>query len=114
MKRVGSLPLAALDQGALARLEYPPYDVVVGLVDGAPCAIEDACNHAGASLHEGGRSKLRPDCLICPMHGYVFSLRSGELIAPRGLCDAQRRFRAELVGGEVVVWDDGALTITGA
>lgn len=50
---VGRLPLASLQGGALVRLTYPPFDVLVGLVDGVPYAIEDACNHAGASLVEG-------------------------------------------------------------
>jgi hypothetical protein len=39
------------------------------------------------------------------MHGYVFSLTTGELIAPRGLCDAQRRLTAVVEGDFAVVWD---------
>ena len=102
MKLVGRIPRASVLSGELVRLHYPPFDVLVSLVDGVPCAIEDACNHAGASLLEGGREG---DCVLCPMHGYVFSLRTGALVTPKGLCDDQRRFTAIVEGEDVVVWD---------
>ena len=88
----------------MIRLEWPPFHVLVSIVDGAPCAIEDACNHAGASLSEGDRMDGR---VACPMHGYVFDLASGTLLEPLGLCDDQRRLVALLEGDEVVVWDPG-------
>jgi nitrite reductase/ring-hydroxylating ferredoxin subunit len=88
----------------MVRLEYPPFHVLVSLVDGVPRAIEDACNHAGASLSEGERR----GCLVeCPMHGYLFDLGTGELVAPSGLCADQRALDARLVGGDVEVWDPG-------
>ena len=102
--RVGSVPLRALADGAMVRLEYPPFHVLVSLVDGIPCAIEDGCNHAGASLSEGERR----GCLVeCPMHGYLFDLGTGQLIAPPGLCGDQRTFEIRLVGEDVEVWDPG-------
>jgi nitrite reductase/ring-hydroxylating ferredoxin subunit len=91
----------------MVRLEHPPFHVLVTLVDGAACAIEDACNHAGASLSEGEREG---ECVACPMHGYIFDLASGRLIAPRGLCEDQRRFDARVIEGDVVVWDPGSST----
>jgi nitrite reductase (NADH) small subunit len=72
------------------------------MVDGAPYAIEDSCNHAGASLAQGSRHGER---VSCPLHGYVFALKTGELIAPRGLCENQRRFCVTLDGDDVVVYD---------
>ena len=103
-KRVGQVPRERLEGGALVRLDYPPFHVLVALVDGKPFAIEDACNHAGASLSEGERQGA---CVACPMHGYVFELTTGRLMAPEGLCEDQRRFIARLVGDDVVVWDPG-------
>jgi nitrite reductase/ring-hydroxylating ferredoxin subunit len=104
---VGRVRRDRLEGGALVRLDYPPFHVLVALVDGQPCAIEDACNHAGASLSEGER---RGSCVACPMHGYIFELTSGRLVAPRGLCTDQRPFLARSDGGDVVVWDPGAGT----
>ena len=110
MKRVGQVARAELEKVDFVRLPYPPWDVLVAWVDGAPYAIEDSCNHAGASLSEGPRDG---DRVVCPMHGYVFSLRTGELIAPRGLCDRQRTFAATVEGDDVVVWDTFTVVIVG-
>lgn len=95
----------------MVRVPYAPFHVLVALADGVPVAIEDSCNHAGASLSEGDR---RGDCVSCPMHGYVFELRTGRLVEPRGLCSDQRCFVARFDGGDVVVWDPGAaVTVIG-
>ena len=108
MKLVGRVPRARLLTGELVRLEYPPWHVLVAWVGGSPCAIEDACNHAGASLCEGSRDG---DRVVCPLHGYIFALETGELLAPRGLCDDQRRFATRLEGEDVVVYDAFELRI---
>lgn len=111
MKLVGRVPRARLEGGKLVRLPYEPFHVLVALAGDEPVAIEDACNHAGASLSEGDR---RGDCVTCPMHGYVFDLRTGRLVEPRGLCSDQRTFVARVEGADVVVWDPGAgVTIVG-
>lgn len=89
----------------MVRLEDPPFHVLVSLVDGTPYAIEDSCNHAGASLSDGDRLG---DSVACPMHGYRFDLVTGKLLEPIGLCGDQRRFIAEIVNDEIVVWDPGA------
>jgi nitrite reductase/ring-hydroxylating ferredoxin subunit len=108
---VGRVPTAALAEGAFVRLEYPPFDVLVALVQGAPVALEDACNHAGASLSEGPR---HGDCVACPMHGYIFELATGRLVEPRGLCSDQRRYVARVEGDSVVVTDPGpGVTVLG-
>jgi len=113
MKYVGKLKLSAIEGGALVRIKYPPYDVLVSSVDGKPYAIEDACNHAGASLAAGDRSKIRPHCVVCPLHGYVFDLRSGAVIVPQGLCDDQRAFECTVEGDEVLVWDPVEIAVIG-
>ena len=103
---VGRVPRSELEDGQFVRLPYPPFDVLVALVGGQPFAIEDACNHAGASLSEGERDG--EGCVSCPMHGYVFEIPTGRLLRPRGLCSDQRTFVAQFEGDEVVVWDAGA------
>jgi nitrite reductase/ring-hydroxylating ferredoxin subunit len=110
LKLVGRVAKARLADGAMVRLEYPPFDVLVTMVEGAPCAIEDACNHAGASLVEGPRDEK---CVSCPVHGYIFDLKTGKLLEPKGLCDDQRTFIARVEGDDVVVWDAFQLVILG-
>ena len=104
MRFIGRVPIAQLDHGAMVRLADPPFDALVAIVQEVPCAIEDACNHGGASLSEGER---RGSCVSCPMHGYVFDLSSGQLVSPRGLCGPQRRLVARREGTDVVVLDPG-------
>ncbi len=112
MKLVGRVPRADIAGGAFVRLTYPPFDVLVTTVDGLPYAIDDSCNHAGASLTAGSRSITRPHCVVCPMHGYVFDLRTGKIVVPQGLCDDQRTFATTLEGDDVLVWDTHEVTIT--
>jgi 3-phenylpropionate/trans-cinnamate dioxygenase ferredoxin subunit len=40
-------------------------------------AVEDACPHADARLHEG---RLRRGRLVCPLHGAAFDVRDGRHI----------------------------------
>jgi nitrite reductase/ring-hydroxylating ferredoxin subunit len=108
LKLVGRVPRARLVAGELVRLEYPPWHVLVAWVKDSPHAIEDSCNHAGASLAEGTRDGDRVEC---PLHGYVFALETGELLIPQGLCDHQRCFVSEIEGDDVVVYDPFELKI---
>jgi nitrite reductase/ring-hydroxylating ferredoxin subunit len=112
VKLVGRVPRASLEPGVMVRMKYPPWDVLVTLVDGEPCALEDACNHAGASLSEGELDESGR-CVVCPMHAYVFELTTGKCIAPVGLCDDQRRLVARVEGDDVVVYDPVQIAIIG-
>lgn len=108
MKLVGKVSLEEVKTTGLVRLEHPPFDVLVAWVDDKPFAMEDACNHAGASLAEGW---LEGACVVCPMHGYVFDLATGKLLRPRGLCSDQRTYVAKIEGDQIAVYDEFKLTI---
>lgn len=107
-KLVGRIKLDELQTNGLVRLAYPPFDVCVAWVDGEVRALEDSCNHAGASLAEGW---IEERCIVCPMHGYVFSLDSGRLLRPKGLCGDQRTYEARIEGDEVAVYDTFSIAI---
>jgi len=111
MKFVGRVKKTAIENGELVRIKYPPFDILVTTCDGKPTAIEDACNHAGASLAAGDRSTMRPNCVVCPLHGYVFDLKTGAIIVPQGLCDDQRTYECTIEGDEVLVWDPTSIEI---
>lgn len=111
MKYVGRVPKKTLDETPMVRVPYPPFDVLVARVGLRYYAIEDGCNHAGASLCEGFRVD---DRVVCPLHAYVFEIKTGKLLQPEELCDDQRTFVCEEQGNDVVVWDPGLLTIKGA
>lgn len=107
-KEIGRVRLAEVKEKGLVRLTHPPFDVLVAWADGEVFAIEDACNHAGASLAEGW---IEGECVVCPMHAYVFELRTGRLQRPKGFCHDQRTYEAEIKGDEVVVYDTFSLVI---
>lgn len=108
MKLVGKVSLAEVKEQGLVRISHAPFDIVVAWVDGEVFAIEDACNHAGASLAEGW---LEGDCIVCPMHAYVFELRTGKLARPRGLCGDQRTYTVKVEGDDVAIFDSFHLVI---
>lgn len=102
------MKLSDVKEKGTLRLPYPPFDVLVAWIDGEVFAIEDACNHAGASLAEGW---LEGKCVVCPMHGYVFDLKNGKLLRPRGLCGDQRTYKVSIEGDDVVVHDDFQIVV---
>lgn len=104
------MKLSELKEKELVRLPYPPYDVLVAWQDDRPHAIEDACNHAGASLSEGW---IEEGCVVCPVHGYAFELATGKLLRPKGLCSNQRTYETAIEGDEVAIYDAFHLTVIG-
>jgi nitrite reductase/ring-hydroxylating ferredoxin subunit len=109
LKLVGRISLEEVKEKKLVRVPYAPFDVLVAWKDGQVYALEDACNHAGASLSEGW---IEGDCVACPMHGYVFQLSTGKLLRPRGLCGDQRTYRVIVDGDEIAIYDAFSLVIT--
>lgn len=107
---VATLSYVDLEPGVPVKVEYPPFHVVVVRLGDEVFALEDACNHAGASLAEG---PVRDECILCPMHGYAFSLRTGALVRPKRLCDDQRPFEIERHGDEVRVFDPCGVALIG-
>jgi 3-phenylpropionate/trans-cinnamate dioxygenase ferredoxin component len=105
---VARVRLDEVKEKGMIRVPHPPFDILVAWVDGEVFAIEDACNHAGASLAEGW---AEGDCVICPMHGYVFALRTGKLVRPRGLCGDQRTYATKIEGDEICIYDTFHLAI---
>jgi nitrite reductase/ring-hydroxylating ferredoxin subunit len=107
-KEIGRVSLPELKDKGILRVAHPPFDVLVAWADDEVFAIEDACNHAGASLAEGW---LEGECVVCPMHAYVFELRTGRLLRPKGLCGDQKTYEARIEGDEVVVYDPFELVV---
>ncbi len=108
MKLVAVVAVAELEKQPLLRVPYPPYDILVVRTDAGVYALEDACNHAGASLAEG---HVEGACIICPMHGYAFDLATGVLVRPKKLCADQRVFVCAAGSHEVRIYDPFTLAI---
>lgn len=108
MKLVARIARSALEQEPILRVPYPPHDVVVVLTEAGVFALEDSCNHAGASLAEGW---VERHCLVCPVHEYAFDLATGELVRPKGLCADQRTFVVREEGSELAIYDPFQLVL---
>ena len=70
-------PLVRVDAlGTLPRVYFAGTRrvLLVRLRDGELRAVADACPHAGSRLSQGS---FAGDCVTCPRHGWVFSLRDG-------------------------------------
>jgi nitrite reductase (NADH) small subunit len=44
-------------------------------------ALDGICPHAGASLGEG---EVEGECVICPVHGYAYDVRTGASVDDSG------------------------------
>lgn len=70
--------------------------------------LSDLCSHLSGPLHEGKLDQERGEaCVVCPWHGSVFELRTGEV---RGgpATGGQPRFSTRIVDGVVEVSLPGA------
>jgi nitrite reductase/ring-hydroxylating ferredoxin subunit len=101
-KLVARFKKADLPVGAMRRVLYPPFHVLIVNLGDVPYAIDDICNHAGDSL---ARGELAGCNIVCSVHGYLFDVRTGHLVEPVGLCDAQRTFEVIAEGDEFAIYD---------
>lgn len=70
--RIG--PLADLPEDEGFRVDLGPEGIALFRRGDRVFAVGDSCPHMGASLAEGF---LDGDAVVCPWHGWVFSLKDG-------------------------------------
>ncbi|HEY5725263.1 MAG TPA: Rieske (2Fe-2S) protein [Methylomirabilota bacterium] len=75
--RVASL--ADMLIGGLVSVEVGGTRVVLTRLDDAVYACRDVCTHRGGRLSEG---RLRGPRLACPLHGWIFDVRTGQCLVP--------------------------------
>jgi 3-phenylpropionate/trans-cinnamate dioxygenase ferredoxin subunit len=91
---------ADLAPGEMRRLAVGEFGVCLANVGGAYHAIEDACNHSGASL---ARGKLDGHVVTCYLHAFSFDVRTGRLLTRPRLCEDQTRFTVIQVGHSLYI-----------
>jgi len=88
---------AAVAEGELRPVSAPGVGrLVVGRTGGQLFALEDRCPHLGAPLSRGA---LRGRAIVCPWHGWLVDLPTGEVEGARGV--RARRCRLRVVDGTV-------------
>lgn len=91
---------ADLPVGGLRRVPAGEYGICVAHLPEGYFAIEDACNHSGASL---ARGVLTGHVISCYLHRFDFDLRDGRLLTKPRLCEDQQRFPLVRVGDKLYV-----------
>jgi nitrite reductase/ring-hydroxylating ferredoxin subunit len=89
----------ALDDGHTKAVELDGRKVLLARVDGAVCAMEDACSHNGGPLSEG---TVEDGVVVCPWHGSRFRLRDGAVVGGPATFP-QLRLESRVVEGRVEV-----------
>ena len=69
--------LSDLPEGGLLGVEVDGRPLVLANVAGIVHALDGICTHMDAGLAEGA---LFEECLMCPVHGGEFDVRTGEAI----------------------------------
>lgn len=85
--------------GGLLTVDIEGTRVVLTRVEEAVYAFGGVCTHRGGSLGEG---RLRGVRLACPLHGWIFDVRTGRCLLPsRG--DAVPSFPVRIDGESVFI-----------
>lgn len=84
----------------MARLERPPFHVLVARVGDRFHALEDACPHSGWSLCEG---RLDGHVITCAGHGWEIDVRDGHVLTAAGRGESNPTFRCEVREEWVIV-----------
>ena len=95
-------PESELMPGGFSVVDVDDVMIAVFNIDGEYYAIEDVCTHDGGDLVSGC---VRGDTVECPRHGAVFSIRTGEVLAPPAY-EAVATFPVRAHNGMIQVRDD--------
>jgi nitrite reductase/ring-hydroxylating ferredoxin subunit len=74
--------------------------IAVFLVDGVVRAVDDRCPHTGGPLADG---QVVDGCVICPWHGWVYELRTGEKVVGSHSAGGVGVYEVVVEGNEVKV-----------
>ncbi|WP_448520271.1 Rieske (2Fe-2S) protein [Rhodoflexus sp.] len=72
-----------------ALLRTGQFEICLAHTDEGFFAVSNECTHQRASMHKG--KVVSQAKILCPWHGYTFSLRSGEELSGHG-CRALRTY----------------------
>ena len=90
---------ADVTEGALTVAEVDERKVLLTRVNGAVCALENTCTHAGGPLNEG---TVEHGEVVCPWHGSRFRLSDGAVLGGPATFP-QPQFEARKVAGRVQI-----------
>jgi len=87
-----------LREGRALRVRLDDDDIAVWLVRGEVYAVDNVCSHQHLPVIFRG---TLADCTVtCPMHGWTYSLQTGQAVAGNGRI---RTFRAKIEGDTLMI-----------
>ena len=96
---VRAAPLEEVPPGQPKLVELDGVRVVLARVGDAVYACGDMCAHRGGALSEGKLSGVK---LACPLHGWIYDVRTGQCLFP-GHGAAVPRYRVRVGAGSIFV-----------
>ncbi len=91
-------PASRIREGQVVPFTVAGRRLAVGRTAAGYFAVDDLCPHARGSFGEG---VIENDCVVCPVHGFAWNVRSGAgLDFPSPL----RVHRTELEGDVLKIW----------
>jgi nitrite reductase/ring-hydroxylating ferredoxin subunit len=100
-------PLNELPEGELEKRTVAGMPLLVFREGQVVHVLSDVCSHLSGPLHEGKLDERGEACVICPWHGSVFELRTGEVRGGPATA-GQPRFSTRIEEGVVEVSLPGA------
>ena len=92
-----ALDVLVPDRGRLVRVGGR--ELAVFLVEGVVRVVDNACLHAGGPLADGA---VVDGCVICPWHGWVYELDTGQTVVGTPTAGNLRAYDAWVEDGTVV------------
>lgn len=90
---------ADVPPGTIVEVNFEGEPVALANLDGEYLAIAGTCTHHGGPLGEG---ELEGETVICPWHGGVFNLRTGQVESPPPK-DNVAVYRVQVEDGDILI-----------
>lgn len=79
MRYVKAAQTTQLNDGGKLKVRLEDKDYLLTRIGDAYFAIDNACSHMGGSLYDG---QLQGSRAVCPRHGSVFDVKTGQVVKP--------------------------------
>jgi cytochrome P450/nitrite reductase/ring-hydroxylating ferredoxin subunit len=100
MTKIRVASVNELEEGRVLRVDPGGRPLLLSQFDGRFYAIEAICSHAGGRLEDG---EIVNRCVICPIHGAIFSLATGKVAPETNWASNLEAFAVEVIGIELFV-----------
>jgi len=106
MRHIPLIPLSELPENTHKLVRSDKHTIVLFHYEGTVTALGNSCIHEGGDLSQGTIQRLEDGELyiVCPWHGWQYSLKSGK--APQGYRDRQALYDVIVENGMIMVSEE--------